>query len=262
MSTMVHEQTDSVLGRAFTILSVFGSDPRPLKLCEISRRAALPKTTVHRVLAQMVDVGALERHGDHYRIGLEMFSLSAGTPEMWLRSAALPHLAELSRRFGQTIHLAVLDGDDVVYLEKLSLRATATSPSSVGGRLPAHATAAGKVLLAHRLGTGRDAIRSELPCLTARTICDPEMLRRELIEAYITGLAVDDQESAPGLRCLAHAVQYLGRSIAAVSIAHAATVRLPDEASVALRQTCVNIGRDLERPSIHETRRRQAWLDG
>src|SRR5512144_434397 len=96
----------SVLWKAFDVLSAFNHSHRLLTLAQIVRHSGLPKSTVHRVLAMLVDVGAVEQQDGGYRIGLRMFALGALPPEAALRQAALVHLEELHRLTGQTLHLA------------------------------------------------------------------------------------------------------------------------------------------------------------
>jgi DNA-binding IclR family transcriptional regulator len=104
----------SILWEAFSVLGAFSHRDRVLSLAEIARRSALPKSTAHRVLAMLLETGAVEQAERGYRLGLRMFSLGTLPPEAELREAAMVHLEGLHRVTGQTLHLAVLRGADVV----------------------------------------------------------------------------------------------------------------------------------------------------
>lgn len=245
---MTELAASGVLNKAFMVLGTFGPTRRTLSLSEIARRSGLPKTTTHRVLHQMLTVGAIERVGQEYRIGTRMFALSSPSREAAVREVAQPHLHDLSRRFGNTLHLATLCDTDVMYIEKLQSRATASSPSAVGTRLPAHCTAVGKVLLAYQPPSQLQRVLSEpLSARTSASIASPDRLRGVLAKVRDLGFATDNEEAAIGLRCVAVPIKVSGCAVAAVSIAHSATIRLSNDQLPALLATAAAIGRGLTR---------------
>lgn len=239
----------SVLLKAFDVLGTFSHDRRVLTFAQIARRSGLPKSTVHRVLAMLVDLGAIEQADGGYRIGLRMFSLGALPPEAALREAAMVHLEELHRVTGQTLHLAILRGADVVYLEKLTSRAHVPTPSAIGDRLPASCTAVGKALLAfspQEIAT--EALSGPLRRLTPGSVATLEELHLQLAQVKARGYAVDREEGATGLACVAVPVLAGGRAVAAVSVAFPAAAGSGQVLVSPLRQAAAAISRS---PAIH-----------
>ncbi len=142
---------NTVLGRALAVLGSF-SDERPEQtLGEIVAATGLPPATAHRLVAELVAWGALERPArGRYRIGIRLWQLGSLAPVARdLRDAALPFLQDLGAVTGQVVHLVVLDGYEALFLERLPGHAEVRVRSRVGRRLPLHASGPGKVLLAH-----------------------------------------------------------------------------------------------------------------
>jgi DNA-binding IclR family transcriptional regulator len=251
--TAIDNDVTGVLSKAFDVLDTFGRTRQALSLSDITRRSGLPKTTTHRILQQMLSVGAIERVGHRYQVGTRVFAVSSRSREATVRDVALPHLTELNRRYGHTVHLATLCDADVLYIEKLQSRATAASPSSIGGRLPAHCTAAGKVLMAWGSPGTADVLRERraLPGRTTASITSVDQLRRSLLLVREHGFARDEEEAAVGLRCLAVPVQVGGQTVAAISIAHSSDLELPRDGLFALQETAARVGRDLYRIPGH-----------
>jgi DNA-binding IclR family transcriptional regulator len=213
-------RADSILGKAFAILSAFSHGPRILSLSQISRLSGVPKSTTHRVLAMLVELGAVERSGTEYRMGDVMFSYGSRSPEVALRGAALPHLESLLLRTRQLVHFAVLRKQEVLYLERLST-SSVIGPATVGGRLPAHLTGVGKALLAYAPAeTINHYLNRRLAARTDASITSPDSLRHELAGIRNLGVAFDHAEAARGLHCVAAPVRIGGRAVAAVSVAY------------------------------------------
>jgi DNA-binding IclR family transcriptional regulator len=244
VTTIDAEVGGGVLRKAFEVLDTFGPKRQTMSLSDIMRRSGLPKTTTHRVLQQMLSVGIVERDGQNYRVGSRMFAWSSPSREVAVREVALPFMADFNRRHGHTLHLATLCDDDVLYIEKLHSRATAFSPSMVGGRLPAHCTAVGKVLLSY---SGRlPSLTLDQGTLTTRTnasISSVGALQKNLLAIREVGYAVDNEEAAAGLRCLAVPIVVGGHAIAAMSIAYSTTVGLPKDRLLGLQEAAARIAR-------------------
>ena len=206
---------DSVLARAVLLLDVMGRSG-VVGVSELSRQTGLAKTTTHRLAAELVELGLVERAGDGYRLGTRLFELGARVPgRRHFRDAALPFLEDLSRATDQTVHLAVLDGTDVLYVERLVGRRSAEVPSSVATRLPLHCTATGKCLLAFGPTELVDRVlAAPLEPLTERSITDRDRLRHELEAIRDTGLAHEIGEVALDLRSVAAPVRELGGTVA------------------------------------------------
>ncbi|WP_344989837.1 IclR family transcriptional regulator, partial [Tsukamurella soli] len=137
----------SVVRRVSALLAAFRPDEVAVGVNELARRTGIPKASVSRLVAELVEEGLLERSGGRVGLGLRLFELGErASRRRSMREVALPFLADLRAATGQTVHLAVLDGAEVVYVEILRGRDGPWLPSGVGGRLPAHATGVGKAL--------------------------------------------------------------------------------------------------------------------
>ncbi|MEV8539639.1 IclR family transcriptional regulator [Streptomyces sp. NPDC051572] len=210
----------------------------------IALSAQLPKSTTHRVLAELIGEGLVAHSGSRYRLGPGWFALQeALSSSEWLRMVerARTPLAQLFERTGATVHMGVLDGDRVLYLEKLTASGGTTIPTRVGAHMPASCTAVGKVLLAH---SSPDVVRAllakPLPVLARRSIATPRQLMSQLAEIRRSGVACDIEESQAGVFCVAAPVFREGRVVAAVSVTRVGSRGLtpsdPAEARSAAKQ--------------------------
>lgn len=212
---------NSVLGKARLILEAFQMDDVDLTLSELSRRTGISKASVHRLNQELLDWGMLERSGQEYRLGMRAFELGSRVPRSRvLREAVRPYMESLHFAVKETIHLAVLDGLEVLYLEKLERGAKATRPSRIAGRMPLHCTATGKVLLAYSPPSLFNQIVSQgLKRVTPATLVLPGLLEREVSRVRSVGYATEHEETAPGYSSVA--VPIFGSSgllLAAMSI--------------------------------------------
>ena len=202
------------------LLAAFGPTDTALGVNELTRRTGIPKATVSRLVKEMEDVGFFERRGVKVGLGLRLFELGErASRRRSVREVALPFLADLREATRQTVHLAILDGTEVVYVEILRGREAPWLPSGVGGRLPAHATGVGKALLA---GSSDDVlaavIATGLPRVGPRSLTTPGPLLRQLKRISASGIAYEHEESAPGVACVASAIRVDdGPPVAAVS---------------------------------------------
>lgn len=211
------------VGKALRLLDTFGGMGNIFGVSELARRSGLAKSTVFRLATQLTESGYLMRVGSEYRLSLHTFSLGnryEHDRSRGLRELAAPYLGELFLKTGYIVSLAVLDGREVVHLEKLqSMRVGAITPAVAGGRSAPSVTALGKVLLAFSDSTTVHAVMSEpLPAATVNSITDPRHFVAELEAVRRAGIAVDQQEFSPGLMCVAAAVLVDGRPRAAVSV--------------------------------------------
>lgn len=211
----------SMIERMTLILDAFDASTPTLTLLGLVERTGLPRSTVHRILDQMIKLRWLAHTSGGYRLGmraLELGGLTADHNE--IRDAVSPLLHELSQRTGMVGHLAVLDGRDVVYLDKAGGRFASSLPTRLGGRMPAHATGVGKAMLAClEPNIAEAALRVRLPRLTPRTICEPEALSRELAQIRLRqGIAIDREEAIVGIACVAAPLRGRGTAPAALSL--------------------------------------------
>ena len=187
----------SVTSRVLDILDVFDADHRFLTLSEVSRRSGLPLSTAHRLVSELVARRILERMNDgRYHVGLRLWEIGALAPiSLDIRDAALPYLEDLYEATHENVQLAILDGDDAVYLERLSGRDSVHVVTRTGSRLPVHASGVGLVLLAHAPHDRRERIlATPLRRYTRYTITDPRRLRRILADVRTHGYAISDRQ--------------------------------------------------------------------
>jgi DNA-binding IclR family transcriptional regulator len=219
---VAREPPKSVLGRTFALLDAFGPTDRILSLTELSERTKLPKSTLHRLAATLVDWGALVKTDVGYHLGMHLFELGGRVPlQRLLRDAALPYMEDLYEATHETVHLAVLDGFDVLYIDKISGHRMGQVPTQVGGRIPAYRTALGKVLMAYSSEDEVEKLilRNRLGRVTPYTIVSPKLLRDQLLEAANVEMAYDREESKIGLVCAASPVfDHKGKPVAAMSV--------------------------------------------
>lgn len=241
----------SMLGRAFTLLGAFRPGDRELSLAELCRRTGMAKPTAHRLLAELASLGAVERTAGGIRLGLRLFELGQLVPRQRdLLEVAAPFLADLLEATRQTVHLGMLDGTDVVYVQKLVGHRGPDIPSRLGGRMPAHCTGVGKALLAFSPPERTDAvIATGLRRRTPRTVVAPGLLRAELAAIRRRGIAEEHEESAAGIACVAAPVLGEdGHAVAAVSITgwvgRLNTARL----ATAVRTAALGVARALRAP--------------
>lgn len=212
----------SVTARVLGVLDAFGAAHPTLTLTELAGRADLPLSTAHRLVGELLAWGALERGGDgRYRIGLRLWEVGSLAPRsLGLRESAMPFLTDLYEVTGENVQLAVLDGRDAVYVERLSGRGAVNVISRVGGRLPLHATGVGQALLAHASSDLQEQVlASPLRRYTTRTVGDPDELRRVLAAVRRTGVAVcDGQIELVALSVAAPVHGRRGEVVAAVSV--------------------------------------------
>ncbi|MCO1657309.1 IclR family transcriptional regulator [Pseudonocardia humida] len=191
---------NSVLGKVRLILEAFGPDDEHLSLTEITHRSGVAKASVHRLAQELLQWGLLERRGSDYRLGMRLFEIGQRVPrQRILHDAARPWMEDLYQATGETIHLAVRDGLEVLYLEKVSGHGQITRPSRVAGRMPLHCTATGKVLLAFGPADVLDEVLGmPLERVTPYTVVAPGLLRQELARARDLGYALEQEQTREG----------------------------------------------------------------
>lgn len=238
----------SMIERMTLILDAFDANTPTLTLLELVERTGLPRSTVHRILDQMIRLRWLAHSAGGYRLGmrtLELGGLTADHNE--IRDAVSPLLHELSQRTGMVGHLAVLDGREVVYLDKAGGRFAAALPTRLGGRMPAHATALGKSMLAALEPTiAEAAFRGRLPQLTPRTLAEPDALHRELGQIRLRqGVAIDREEAMVGIACVAAPLRGRGAPPAALSLSGRAEAMSYDRLARVVLEVVHEAGRAL-----------------
>jgi DNA-binding IclR family transcriptional regulator len=242
----------SAVSRVVAVLSAFTATDGPLGISELSRRTGLPKATTHRLTHEMATHGLLDLVGREFRLGLRVFELGeTANAQRHLREVAVPYMADLRQATKQTIHLAVLDGVDVVYIQILNSKDAPRMPSRVGGRVPAHATGVGKAILAFSPKPMVDRIlQAGLSTVGPRTITAPGVLSRQLARIHTTGIAYDNEESAPGAVCAASPItDRTGNAVAALSVSGWSGKLNVHRVAQAVHTTALTLSRELHPPS-------------
>ncbi|WP_433635208.1 IclR family transcriptional regulator [Nocardia sp. CA-120079] len=181
----------------------------------------------------------------------ELGSVVNSPEHEWVRDLLLPYLTDLYESTHHTVHLASLVGTDVVYLAKIYGHRSAVAPSRIGGTLPAHATAVGKVLLAYRSLAAARTLSAPLNALTAHTITDVAELSAELGAIRLRGVAYDHQESRVGLCCVAAPVLgRRGRALAALSVSGVHGQLDIHRCEASLRRVCARASSALSRVQL------------
>lgn len=215
----------SSVRNAARLLKEFSGVDRQLGVTELAARLGLGKSTVHRLLATLAEERLLEHDAvsGRYRLGLGIYELGAVvTAHVDLHEAAMPALVSLRERTGETVQVAVLDGLEAVYVERLDSPHTVRVFSRVGHRLPAHCTSSGKALLAGLPPPLLDArLRQWRPvAMTPHTITDEAVLRAELRMIAQRGWAENVEEGEVGVASVGAPIRGIDGSVtAAVSVA-------------------------------------------
>ncbi|WP_166908699.1 IclR family transcriptional regulator [Mycobacterium sp. DL440] len=237
------ETPSAVIDRVSLVLDVFDG-PGRLTLAEIVRRTGLPRSSAHRILERLVHLRWLRRDGRDYELGMRLVELgSLALHQDRIHRAAIPLLRDLHRATGLVVQLAVLDGSDVVYLEKIGDQMVAAIPTRIGGRQPAHCTAVGKAILADN-----SSVEVDLTVRKTRfSISTERQLAAELAKVRAHGVAFEREESLAGFGCVAAPVGPAGAAVAAVSVCGPMSRMTFDQRLAApVRMTAMGIWRNAE----------------
>jgi IclR family transcriptional regulator, KDG regulon repressor len=217
---------------ALAVLESFSVERPELGVTELSHTLGLGKSTVHRLLTSLASRGYVRKNPqtERYCLGFKAFevgSLAAGRGA--IREVSASTLRSLMQITKETVHLGVLDEWDVVYIDKIESDQPLQMYSRIGRRAPLHCTALGKVLLAWEAEAWVDRfLRRRLRAYTPSTRTDPAVLREELDRIHATGYALDNEEFAIGLKCIAAPLfDHTRQVVASLGIAGPA-VRLDD----------------------------------
>jgi len=210
----------SVTSRALDLLGAFDPEHRSLTLSTLARRTGIPLGTAHRLVAELRRWGALERQPDGaYVIGRRLWDLGLLAPvQSGLRQAASPFLHDLYGATLATVHLAVREGTEVLYIDRLAGHVSVPVVSDIGSRLPMHATGVGKVLLAYAPEEVRTEVLARLTRVTAYTITQPARLLDQLRRVRADGYATTGEEMSLGACSVAVPVRAGDEVVAALGI--------------------------------------------
>ena len=242
--------TIQVLERAFALLDLLAAHQDPVSLKEISERTGLHPSTAHRILNDLAAGRFVDRpQAGSYRLGMRLLELgNLVKARLDVREAAIGPMRELHRITHQAVNLSVRQGDEIVYIERsYSERSGMQVVRAVGGRAPLHLTSVGKLFLAHDdpQRVRAYATRTGLAGHTRNSITDVTRLERELAKVRALGVARDDEELEPGVRCLAAGLHDdQGRLVAGLSVSAPAD-RLEESWLERVRATAAQISAEL-----------------
>ncbi|MEU8009991.1 IclR family transcriptional regulator [Micromonospora parva] len=211
----------SVTSKVLALLDAFSPATPALTLSELARRTGMPLPTVYRRAAELVAWGALERGDDgRYRIGLRLWEVGSLAPRgLGLRELALPVMEDLYEVTHENVQLAVRQGLELVFIERIAGRHAVPVLTRVGGRFALHATGVGLVLLAHAPAEVQEQVlAAPLERYTELTITDPRRLRRCLAEVRRVGYAVSDRQVTMDALSMAAPVRVPEGVVAAISL--------------------------------------------
>ncbi len=209
------------LAKGIAVIRAFTRGHPAPTLSDIARTAAIPAATARRCLLTLEELGYVTRHGRNFLLRPKVLELGAAyLDSMDIEHLTKTHLEELARKTGDSAAMSVLDGNEIVYVARTSVRTLLRLEAHVGSRFPAHATSMGRVLLAglsaERLQRYFDTARLE--ALTDRTVCDAAQLRALVEECRRSGYSAVADELAYGVVALAVPVlDESGRVVAALN---------------------------------------------
>lgn len=250
MSASTSPGPETVLGKTMQILLAFTVEETVLGFAELQTRTGLPKATLHRLLGDLVGARLLEKIEGRYRLSRLVFELGMrASVERTLLEVAIPFLEELYERTHETVHLGVREGHEVVYVAKMGGHRQATSPSKLGGRMPLHATAIGKALLAWAPPEVQDEMLAQrLRRCAPRTIVNRTVLRQQLHEVAERGVAFEYEESAVGITCVAAPVLDVhDQALAGISVTGPVGRFQPDRHAHAVQAAAAGVSATLAR---------------
>ncbi|WP_236808831.1 IclR family transcriptional regulator [Amycolatopsis albispora] len=216
------EEARSVTAKVLALLDAFTPATPDLSLSELARRAGVSLPTAHRRVAELVEWGALERGADgRYRVGLRLWEVASLAPRgLGLRDVAMPFLEDLYEVTHENVQLAVREGLELVFVERIAGRQAVPVRTRVGGRFALHATGVGLVLLAHAPADVQEqALAAPLRSYTSKTMTAPDRLREVLAAVRRNGYAVSDGQVTLDALSVAAPIRGHGDEVvAAVSI--------------------------------------------
>lgn len=220
--------------RALALLEVLSMYPKGLGVGEISEKADLHKSTAHRLLATLVDRGYVKQNQhNQYQLTLKLFELgSRSVEELDMLEVARPHLVQIMESVNEVVHLVILEGDVIVYIDKVEPDTTIRMHSRIGISRPLYCTSVGKAILSTMDDdeVERNWRKSEINQLTQYTITDLDEMKEELKLIRERGYAIDEQENELGVRCIAiPLLDYTKKACGAISIS-GPVERMTDEA--------------------------------
>jgi IclR family KDG regulon transcriptional repressor len=250
VNQLPHLLTKSTV-KAFRILEILCEEGE-MRISQLSKKTDLKKSNVHRLLATLIHLGYVGKESvtSLYFPTLKVFEIgSAILNRMELQPIVRPFLEKLGNEFHETVNVSVLDGWEIICIEKVESSESLKTTIKVGTRVPAYSTASGKVLLANLAEPHmKDFLEHrKLVPLTKNTISSPEQLGKDLTQIQIQGYGIDNEEFSEGVRCIAAPIRnFRGKVIAAIGIA-GPSVRMTHDKLFDLKEPILNTAKEISR---------------
>lgn len=210
--------------KAANVLNLLADAGEPMSLAQMASELNISKSTLHGIVATLVDVRFLaqDQSTGRYHLGTRLFQIGSRMSSMWNeRKIAYSYIQQIAAEVGETVHMAVLDDYEVLYINKQESSSSIRIVTDIGAKLPAYCTGLGKALLSDMSKQEFQYMlrKIALKRYTDFTITDPDALWKELEMTYNRGYGEDDQEYIEGLRCVAAPIlNHEGKIVAALSI--------------------------------------------
>lgn len=219
--------------RALRILEGFSLKEKELGVTEISKRTGLNKSTCFGLIQTLQNRGYLEQNTENgkYKLGLRVFELGQIFESgLDVLTIAKPYLKELVEKAKETVHLAILNKSEAVYMEKVEGPSAINIISQIGNRVNFHCTGVGKAILAYLPEENVNGLlKRDLVSFTKNTITDTEKLRQQLSEIKKKGYSIDDEEIEIGLRCIAAPIFNARKEVVAALSISGPTMRITED---------------------------------
>ncbi|QEN09658.1 IclR family transcriptional regulator [Oceanispirochaeta crateris] len=248
----------NTIGKAIAIIEIIQQTNRPMSIKEIAENLDMNKSSIHHHMKTLTEFGYLQKDGESRKYDIGLGLVRAGQSYLQrldVRERGHYFLEQLSRKLSETVHMLVLDHNEVVYVDKVDVNhqpGALTCSSFIGHRTDVYSTAAGKVLMAHlERGDLREILRSvKMRSITEYTITDCDRYLEELVKVKQQGYSLDLQEHALGLQCIAVPVMNLhSQCVAAISVSCPVSIisreDLEDEILKQLKETGLQISRTM-----------------
>jgi DNA-binding IclR family transcriptional regulator len=251
-SRMAEAPTATSVARALAILECLDSSSRGLNISEISRKLNIPKSSAHVIILTLEKLGYVQKRSDslNYHLGLKAYGLGLSMMKnLSVSEVALPHMRVLVDQIHLPCHLAVPDGEQGVYIQKVDAPGLIKIDTYIGRRMDLHCTGVGKIILAYGPAEVRDHILSKQTYIrhTRNTITSARVMQKELAKIRKLGYAIDDEEEELAVRCVAVPVMHpSGRFAAALSVTgttHQLALSDIDDLAEQLKKVASNIFR-------------------
>ena len=250
---MTDEKGVQSIERALDIIESVAVEQGGKHLTAIAEETGLHKSTAHRIIMTLVSRGYLAKAASgNYRLGFKLIEdASYYINHLELQTEARPYIAEISAHLGMSAYLGVLEGDKVLYIEKMHMVTPAKLYRRIGTSVPAYCSSLGKCILSGYSKTQLEEIMAECSFIkfTEKTIDNMDTLHRELNKVRLQGWAIDDEEYEKGHRCIGVPVyDYRGEIVAAVSASgekHVLTDERVQETAEYLMEKAMQLSRDM-----------------